>query len=406
MLPLTGPSDTSDRTGVGGRPSGARRRSRVRVGGCAVAIAMALAACSTGTALPDARVSVKEQALARARTDAAAAAAHFCTTAADYVTAVDRYGDVLTATAPTVGDVQTAGADLEQPRADATAAATAAVDAQAAVVTAEQELAAAQAAAAAGNTTAGSSSSATTPAASQSPTPTVPPATVNRVTQAETEFTAAQQGIGAQTPLRQASQQFNAAAVALEMSWLALFADAGCLTDEAQKSAQTAVHDYTATLQKSLSEAGYFTGKVDGVYGPSTVDAVQALQKAHGLPVTGTVDKATQEALQSDLQAKGGAAAQEELASTAAVQQTLKLAGFWDGPVDGRWTPALTEALKKFQAELDVPATGTVDAATVAALEKAIAEAGKPTPSPSPSGSETSTAPTPSAATPRASATS
>ena len=73
--------------------------------------------------MPDARVSVKEQALAQAQTDAAAAAAHFCTTAADYVTAVDRYGDVLTATAPTVGDVQTAGADLEQPRADATAAA-------------------------------------------------------------------------------------------------------------------------------------------------------------------------------------------------------------------------------------------------------------------------------------------
>ena len=80
------------------------------------------------------------------------------------------------------------------------------------------------------------------------------------------------------------------------MSWLALFADAGCLTDEAQKSAQKAVHDYTAALQQSLSDAGYYSGKVDGVYGPSTVDAVQSLQKAHGLPVTGTVDKATQAA--------------------------------------------------------------------------------------------------------------
>jgi peptidoglycan hydrolase-like protein with peptidoglycan-binding domain len=351
-------------------------------------------------------VSVKEQALAQARTDAAAASAHFCTTAADYVTAVDRYGDVLTATAPTVGDVQTAGADLEQPRADATAAATAAVDAQAAVVTAEQELAAARAAAASANTTAGSSTSSTTPATSQSPAPTVPPTTVNRVKQADTEFTAAQEGLSAQTPLRQAAQQFNAAAVALEMSWLALFADAGCLTDEAEKSAQKAVHDYTAALQKSLKDAGYFSGTVDGVYGPSTVDAVQALQKAHGLPVTGTVDKATQEALSSDLQAKGGAAAQEELASTAAVQQTLKLAGFWDGPVDGRWTPALTEALEEFQTELDVPATGTVDAATVAALEKAIAEAGTPTPSPSPSRSATPPAPEPSTSTPKASTTS
>ncbi|KRB43224.1 peptidoglycan-binding protein [Terrabacter sp. Root181] len=402
MSPLTRPADAVHRDDVAGGPPGAGRRAMARLAGCVVVGALALGACSNETAVPDARVSVKQQALAQARTDAAAAAAHFCTTAADYVTAVDRYGDVLTATAPTVGDVQTAGTDLEQPRADATAAAQAAVDAQAAVVTAEKELAAAQAAAAAANTTAaGSSSSATSP--TPSPAPTVPPATVNRVKQAETEFTAAQQGISAQTPLRQAAQQFNAAAVALEMSWLALFADAGCLTDEAEKSAQKAVHDYTAALQQSLSDTGYFSGKVDGVYGPSTVDAVQALQKAHGLPVTGTVDKATQEALQSDLQAKGGAAAQEELASTAAVQQTLKLAGFWDGPVDGRWTPALTEALKEFQTELDVPATGTVDAATIAALEKAIAEAGKPTPSPTPSRSATSTAPEPSASTPKAS---
>jgi peptidoglycan hydrolase-like protein with peptidoglycan-binding domain len=94
--------------------------------------------------------------------------------------------------------------------------------------------------------------------------------------------------------------------------------------------------------------------------------------------VTGTVDKATEAALQADLQAKGGAAAQQALASTAAVQQTLKLAGFWDGPVDGKWTPALTEALKSFQTALGVEPTGTVDAATIAALEHAVATAKAP----------------------------
>ena len=339
-------------------------------------------------------MSAKQQALADAQAEAASAKTSFCSTAADYIAAVDRYGDVLTATAPTVGDVEAAGHDLEQPREDATAAAEAAVSAQQAVVQAEQELADAQAAVASASTSAKTSAGSTPPPAS--PTTSVPPATVNRVKQAETEFSAAQSGISDQTPLRQAAQQFNAAAVALEMSWLALFADAGCLTGEAQKSAQKAVHDYAAALQRSLSEAGYYSGKVDGVYGPSTVEAVQSLQKAHGLPVTGTVDKATQAALQADLQAKGGAAAQQALASTAAVQQTLKLAGFWTGPVDGQWTPALTEALKKFQTELGVPATGTVDAATIAALEKAIAKANKP-PSPSSSGagpsSPASTAP-------------
>jgi peptidoglycan hydrolase-like protein with peptidoglycan-binding domain len=77
------------------------------------------------------------------------------------------------------------------------------------------------------------------------------------------------------------------------------------------------------------------------------------------------------------------------VASTAAVQQTLKLAGFWDGPVDGEWTAALTQALEDFQTELGVPSTGSVDAATIAALEQAIAAA--------PPASATSVSPTPGA---------
>jgi peptidoglycan hydrolase-like protein with peptidoglycan-binding domain len=111
---------------------------------------------------------------------------------------------------------------------------------------------------------------------------------------------------------------------------------------------------------------------VDGVYGPATVAAVQALQKAHDLPETGTVDMATDAALRAELRAEGGAAADEAIAATAAVQQTLKLAGFWTGPVDGTWTAELTESLKSFQAALGVEPTGTVDAATIAAAEQAL----------------------------------
>jgi DNA-binding LacI/PurR family transcriptional regulator len=73
------------------------------------------------------------------------------------------------------------------------------------------------------------------------------------------------------------------------MSWLKLFGQAGCLTDEQQKKADAAVHDYATALQKSLAEAGYYREEVDGVYGPSTVDAVKALQKKNGLPVTGAL---------------------------------------------------------------------------------------------------------------------
>jgi peptidoglycan hydrolase-like protein with peptidoglycan-binding domain len=368
-------------------------------------LALVLAGCTSdggGTGngalkVAQARVSAKEKALTAAKAEFTSASAAFCGDSSTYITALDRYGDVLHQTAPTVGDVTTAGADLAAPREDVVAAAEAAVAAQQAVADAEQELAAAEAAlAAAKNPSASATSSAK---ATTSPKPLVPAATANRVKEAEAQFATAQQGITDETPLAQASEQFNAAVVALEMSWLQLFADAGCLTDDQQVQAEVAVRDYTTALQKSLKEAGYYTSEVDGVYGPDTVDAVETVQKTHSLPVTGTVDKATAAALQADLAEKGGAVAQEAVASTSAVQQTLKLAGYWDGPVDGVWTPALTEALKEFQTALGVKPSGEVDAATVAALEKALEELGQPSASASASPSASGGSPTGESAT-------
>lgn len=361
-------------------PRVARRRDahllRAPAALAAAALMLALAGCGEGEAddpvkAAEARVQAKEKALDDAKADFEEKSEEFCGASEDYVTSLDRYGDVLTETTTTVGDVRDAGVELEKPRDQAMEAAETAVEAQLAVADARQELAEAEVALALAK-----DPSAETPVpAPSSPEPLAPAATVDRVEQAEKQFATAQEGITDATPLSQASQQFNAAAVALEMSWLRLFADAGCLSDEQAVQAESAVREYTVALQQSLSDAGYFDGEVDGVYGPSTVDAVKALQQASELPVTGVVDKATAAALQADLAAQGGASAQEDTASTAALQQTLRLAGFWDGPVDGEWTPELTDALEDFQDELGVESTGTVDAATVAALEKAIAEA-------------------------------
>ena len=87
------------------------------------------------------------------------------------------------------------------------------------------------------------------------------------------------------TPLDFASEQFNSAVVALEVAWLRLFADAGCLPEEQKQAAAAAVSAYTATLQQSLADTGYYTGAVDGVYGPDTVAAVEALQTANASPL-------------------------------------------------------------------------------------------------------------------------
>jgi peptidoglycan hydrolase-like protein with peptidoglycan-binding domain len=368
----------------------------------AAAVLLALTGCSGEDADASVRaaqlsVTAKEKDLAQAQDAATAAAAKFCTSSTTYVTAVDRYGDVLNETAPTVGDVRAAGSDLAKPAEDAKGATQAVADSRQAVVTAEQELARARTALA----SAQAAASGTTPpsvAPSTTPSPSPTPAGVTRVQAAEAELAAAQAGITDDTPLAQAAEQFNAAAVAVEMAWLQLIGDSGCLTDAQQAKAADAVQTYTTTLQQALADAGYYTDEVDGVYGPKTVDAVMSLQKANGLPQTGTLDKASEKALRTELAAKGGLVAQEQSASTAALQQTLRLAGYWDGPVDGVWTDALTTALETFQKDLGVKVTGTVDAATIAAAEKAVADARESaSATPMPSGTTSpSSSPTPS----------
>jgi len=321
--------------------------------------------------LAQAKVDDAKENLTAAKEAATAAAAEFCDQGAGYLVALNRYGGVMTTREVTVGDVRDAGADLAEPAADVADSADAAVAARDDVTAAEQDLADAKAglAEAKGTTPTPTPSSKATKLV-----PSPPPASATRVEQAKSELDSAVEGINDETPLVQASQQLNAAAVALEMSWLSLLSDVGCLTDEQQVKAAEAVSDYTTALQQSLALAGHYTATVDGVYGPATVDAVQSLQKAHELPVTGAMDKATSAALESELADLGGDAAEQSVATTAAVQQTLSLAGFWTGPIDGEWTPALTEALESFQKELGVKPSGVVDAATVAALEQAIAD--------------------------------
>jgi hypothetical protein len=49
--------------------------------------------------------------------------------------------------------------------------------------------------------------------------------------------------------------------------------------------------------QRSLDEAGFYTGTIDGILGPKTRDALYAYQAKHGLPRTGELDDPTRKAL-------------------------------------------------------------------------------------------------------------
>jgi hypothetical protein len=50
--------------------------------------------------------------------------------------------------------------------------------------------------------------------------------------------------------------------------------------------------------QMSLRLAGFDPGPIDGIRGPQTMDALRQYQASRDLPVTGTLDAATQQALQ------------------------------------------------------------------------------------------------------------
>src|SRR4051812_11467331 len=230
-----------------------------------LAVFLLIAGCGGGgggTSTVDAaqaRVNAAEQHVKDAQSALATAEAAFCTESKDYLVALDRYGKLFDNTTATVGDVKTLGADLEKPRASTENAADAVRDGRKTLATANQDLvdaqsalAAAQSSAAATAASAGSAPPSTSKphtATTATTTPPVPAASIDRVTNAESDLEAASKGITDETPLTQAAATYNAAAFALEVAWLGVFADAGCLTDQQLASATAAIREYTVSLQ-------------------------------------------------------------------------------------------------------------------------------------------------------------
>ena len=159
----------------------------------------------------------------------------------------------------------------------------------------------------------------------------------------------------------------NSAAFQLEVASGLLFADAGCIEDP--NGARVQVAAYVTALQTDLTEAGYYTDAIDGIYGPATLEAVRQLQAESGLPVTGLPDPSTQAALNEAL-------ATQEAASIAALQGILASLGFYTGPIDGIWSDEVEQAVVAAQVEAGQEPTGTIDPATLEALRAAIAAGG------------------------------
>ncbi len=283
------------------------------------------------------------------------AQAQFCADVEEYVTALDTYGGLFEDVELTVGDVRSAADDLDPARE--------AVSESAAVF---QEAVEAD------------PDSAVTIELLESDS-------IETVQEAEENFDDAVAGINDRTRVVDAGVQVTSAAYGLQVAWVRLFADAGCIEDEGEASEW--VSGYVSGLQTDLAAIGLYAGRIDGIYGLQTIAAVERLQEETGLEVTGLPDPATQRALAERL-------GQRESAQVAALQGILTATGHYTGPVDGVWSDAVEQALKALQTELGVPATGVVDAATMRAFEAALAEAGNP-PAPEPTTPAGTTPPSP-----------
>jgi peptidoglycan hydrolase-like protein with peptidoglycan-binding domain len=122
------------------------------------------------------------------------------------------------------------------------------------------------------------------------------------------------------------------------------------------------------TLQKRLAVLGFSPGPVDGRYGPLTMRAVERFQAAAGLSVDGISGRRTLMLLSASERAvlAPGAGYHQPGGSerVRALQRQLHRLGLRPGPVDGRYGPLTTRAVRRLQRTYWLPADGVVDVVT------------------------------------------
>ena len=75
------------------------------------------------------------------------------------------------------------------------------------------------------------------------------------------------------------------------------FVETNCISSSVEVADAALSTSQVKTVQTKLKRWGYYTGAVDGIYGPKTKAAVKSFQKKNGLTVDGIVGKNTAAAL-------------------------------------------------------------------------------------------------------------
>jgi len=137
----------------------------------------------------------------------------------------------------------------------------------------------------------------------------------------------------------------------------------------------------TGLVQEKLAQAGVYSGRADGIWGPESQSALERFQQTRNLQVTGQLNPATAATLgvpPGDLLSARSAPAPAAIpvsmpdplsaAVVRNVQQRLRALGFYRGAVDGLWGAATQTSIERFQQGRGLQPTGQVNPATVQAL--------------------------------------
>jgi peptidoglycan hydrolase-like protein with peptidoglycan-binding domain len=122
----------------------------------------------------------------------------------------------------------------------------------------------------------------------------------------------------------------------------------------AQQQGQTAgtglSRDQILEVQQELLRKGYYSGPVDGIFGPKTERALREFQKDQQLPVTGQIGGLSRNQIRE-------------------VQRALLRKGYDAGPEDESFGPWTARALRQFQKAQQLPVTEQLDDRSLAALQ-------------------------------------
>lgn len=130
-----------------------------------------------------------------------------------------------------------------------------------------------------------------------------------------------------------------------------------------------------AVLQSHLQQLGYLSnGGTDGSYGPGTTAAVTKYQKDNGLEPTGIADEKTQNSIDekiASIRANNTPLEKGSKEKSRVMQLQFKLVdlGYSTNGIDGDYGDGTFNAVKQFQTDNNLKATGVADPDTLSLLE-------------------------------------